>query len=242
MTLQRWIVLFALTGLIVGLVAQAPAALLSPLLTRATGNRLQLTDPAGTLWSGAGALYCSVGEFASPCGRLHWQVEAAPKGGGILGLSIGSSRTEDSARLSLSLAGWRLDQIDLSLPAALLGSFDRHLATLGLGGRLRVQGRDVTVRQGDVQLKWQQASSRLLPGAALGEHRVDLALRPEGTAFTVGSVDGPLRLAGAGRVSDTGAVSLELEIRVTETDRKLTPLLAMLGQPTGRGVFRLRLP
>lgn len=242
MTLRSIVTLTAGAALIIGLCVQAPATLLAPPLLKATGERLQLAEPTGTIWSGSGSLVCKAADVVSSCGRLAWQLELASLVRGIFALRIHSNRDGESAHLSLSAAGWQLDQINLTVPAALLGSFDEKLAALGLGGKLRLQGSNLTANQGSLQVRWQQASTRLIQGVDLGEHQVDFTNRTEGRNFTVGTLNGPLKLNGVGSLTDNGAVKLDMEIHVIAADSKFTPLLTLMGQETSPGLFHMHLP
>lgn len=224
-------------SLLAGLFLQAPAALLNPPLQHASGNRLQLAEPSGTIWSGEAKLLCRVADISSSCGQLAWQLDLSRRA-----LHVRSRQAGESLLASFSRDGWRLDQINITLPAALLGSFDEKLAALGLGGRLRLTGQDLTNNTGELQVRWQQASTRLIPTVALGEHVLDFTNRPEGKSFVVGTLHGPLQLAGNGLLAQDGSVQLDMTVRVTSDASKLSPLLTMLGRATGPGQFHLRLP
>lgn len=242
MRLQSIAMLAAGAALISGLCIQAPATLLAPPLSKATGERLQLAEPTGTIWAGSGNLVCKAADFVSSCGRLGWRLDLSSLARGMIALQIDSNREGESAHLSLTAAGWQLDRINLTVPAALLGSFDEKLAALGLGGTLRLQGTNLTANQGALQVRWQHASTRLVQSVDLGEHQVDLINRREGRNFTVGTLNGPLKLNGVGSLAENGAVKLDMEIQVIAADSKLTPLLTLMGQETSPGLFQMHLP
>lgn len=246
MTLGRAALITGGLACLFGLICQAPAALLNRPLSQTTGDRLQLAESRGTLWSGSARLVCRVGhsvaQVVGPCGALSWQLDGTAVASGRLLLRISGSRAGEQALIALSRTGWRIVQINLSLPAALLGSFDDKLATLGLGGKLHLEGQNITRNTGDLTVNWQQASTRLLPAVALGEHRLTFSSPPEGRKFVVTTLNGPLRLTGGGDLNDAGLVRLDIDVRVVASESRLTPLLAIMGQPAGPGRYRLRLP
>ncbi|RVU47397.1 type II secretion system protein N [Rubrivivax rivuli] len=83
--MKRWAVAGAATGVLVALVAFAPAAWLAGALASATGQRLLLADARGTVWNGNAVLILTGGEGSRDASalpdRLHWRLR--PTGAGF---------------------------------------------------------------------------------------------------------------------------------------------------------------
>jgi general secretion pathway protein N len=224
------------------LVIQAPASLLIPPLSAATANRLQLTELQGTVWHGAARLVCRLGDGNADCGHFAWRLDARQAWRGMLALDVTGTGGGEAARIALSPHGWTVQRVGLTLPAALIGSTNEKLAALGLGGLLRLEGQDVTSRSGSLQVIWRPASTGLVPGALLGEHRLDIAAAADGKTLTVSSQKGPLNLSGGGRLQNDGQLQLDITVQAPAGDTRFSPLLSLLGKETGPNTFRLRLP
>lgn len=225
-----------------GLIAQAPASLLADPVSRQTGGRLQLADVKGLAWQGAARLVCRLPDGNAECGRIAWKVDTQQLWHGSVALNVSMGSAGDVARIALTPFGWSVENVQLTLPAALIGSAHEKIAALGLGGFLQISGKNITPRSGAMQIHWHMASSRLIPGALLGEHRMDITLAPEGKTIGLSSQQGPLTLSGGGKLANDGMLQLDVTAAAAPGDKKLGPLLAMLGKETAANTYRMQLP
>src|SRR6185369_8423029 len=81
----RWAIVGAVVGVLVGLVAFAPASWLAHAIASATGQRLVLADARGTIWSGSAVAVLAGGPDSRDAtylpGRLEWTL--APRWYGV---------------------------------------------------------------------------------------------------------------------------------------------------------------
>ena len=237
-----------LVGTLAGLAIAAPASWAAQAVEAASGGRVRLHAPLGTVWNGSASLALhdeasGRGSAALP-GRIHWQLRAQ---GTWLQLALNADCcTPEPLRLRLAW-GWRQLRVRLEplvqparWPAQLLSGlgapwntlqpegqialaspgFEMHWAS----GRLRLDGR--------VDLELSDLATRVSPLRPLGSYR--LVLRGgEVPALDLSTVSGPLQLEGSG--SWNGA---QLRFRGTAqaapgSETALSNLLNLLGRREG---------
>jgi general secretion pathway protein N len=122
----RWAFAGAVLGLLLGILAFAPASWLAQAMARATGERLLLQDARGTVWAGSARWVLAAGEGATDAaalpGRVAWSLSPTWDGA-LLRLEASCCATTP---LTLRLARvWSGPQLQLSdtvtrWPAAVL--------------------------------------------------------------------------------------------------------------------------
>jgi general secretion pathway protein N len=242
----RWAAAGALAGLLAALVLFAPARWLASALRQATGERVQLTEPRGTLWTGSARLLLTGGpgsrDRAALPGRIDWQLRPAgfalqarlaadcctreplqlrlvPRWGGAA-LQVGDGQSEWPAILLAGLGTpWNTVQAQGRLA----------LATHGLGlnwsaGRLSVAGRG--------ELKALDVASRLSTLRPMGSYRVTLT-GGDSPALELATLAGSLQLSGNGRWIGS-RLRFEGEARATpDHEAALANLLNIIGRRHG---------
>jgi len=179
-------------GVAAAAVWHAPARWLADAVASRSGQRLQLADSQGSLWSGSAQLVLTAGAGSRDAsrlpGRLHWHW-GWQQGGALLRLKLDCCSTEP---LGLRVApGWgrwalALDAAPaplLRLPAAWLTGLGTPFNTLQPAGELwlrspeglRAEARDGRwTLEGGVQLELRQLSTRLAAVNPLGDYQLDL--------------------------------------------------------------------
>lgn len=215
---SRWAIAGGVLGVLVGLVAFAPAAWLAGWVASATSQRLLLSDARGTIWSGSAVPVLTGGadsrDAAALPGRLSWSLALRGLGvdlrasqacciNGQLVLQIrpGFGRT----RVTLVPTSGALGQ----WPSAWLGGLGTPFNTLALGGSLRlsspgltlesVQGRWLLAGQADIDLI--NVSSRLSTLDVLGSYRFSVIGDAAGSGTStlqLSTQQGVLQLSGNG--------------------------------------------
>jgi general secretion pathway protein N len=209
----RWALAGALLGLLLVVVAGAPARWLAGALARASGGMVLLAEPQGSLWSGSARLVLAGGagshDSTALPGRVHWRLAPA-----LLGLTARVTADCCTPRGPLALrvaprwGGARVSVADgQSLwPAALLAGLgtpwntvqpqgELALATQGLAaewlaGRLALSGgAELTVRR---------LSSRLSTLKPLGSYRLRLR-GGDAVGLELSTLEGGLLLSGSGQ-------------------------------------------
>ena len=247
----RWAIVGAIVGVLVGLVAFAPASWLAHAIASATSQRLVLADARGTIWNGTAVAVLAGGPDSRDAtylpGRLEWTL--APRWYGV----------DLAARHDCCINGTAVVQIRPGLgrvratlmprtdwvgqwPSAWLGGLGTPWNTLQLGGTFRLLSPGMTIEsvegrwrfEGRVELVLEGVSSRLTTLDTLGSYRVTLTGASNGPALlTVTTQDGPLQLSGNGTWGP-GGVKFRGEARAETADESaLSNLLNIIGRRDG---------
>jgi len=248
--LLRWaaIAAAAFVGALIVVLTQAPARWLSPLVARASGDRLMLGDPDGTVWTGTADLVLSSGG-ATPLqtrlpGRFNWHLDA-----GQLLLGTGALRVENPALLDAPLQVQvdrslqaTIESNRLRLPASALTGLGAPWNTVKPGGELELQWDTLHVQAGTVhgalRGQWLRASSGLSPIVPFGHYRLQADGYFDGARLRLDTVTGPLEMDGDGTISNGLQVHFHGLARVQPgTDpavaTQLSGLISLLGRSKG---------
>lgn len=251
---RRWSVTGALLGLLLGLIAFAPASWLGATVGSASGGHVLLTDTRGSIWSGSGALVLTGGagsrDAAVLPGRITWSM-------GLKGLALRLLARQECCingeldmlikpgfgRLELSVAShgdWLA-----RLPAGWLTGLGTPWNTLQLGGSLRLSGRDLRfewvqgrwIQSGEAQLDLVNLSSRISTLAPLGSYRFSAVADPANpgtTQLRLSTLDGGLLLSGQGSLSPGGKSRFQGEASAAPgREEALNNLLNIIGRRQG---------
>ena len=249
----RWGVAGAVIGVLVALVAFAPAAWLANAVASNTQQRLLLADARGTLWTGSAVAVVTGGagsrDASSLPGRLGWTLRPHGLGlelklqhdcclNGVVAIQVrpGISRTEYTL---VPPPGWVAQW-----PSAFLGGLGTPFNTMELGGSARlvspglrlesVQGRWVVDGRADLELL--DVSSRLTTLESLGSYRMSVAgdaANPGISQLSLTTTDGALKLSGSGTWGPAG-VRFRGEARASAPEEAaLSNLLNIIGRREG---------
>jgi len=250
----RWGVFGVVVGVLVALVAFAPAAWLARALAGATNEHLLLADARGTIWSGSAVAVLTGGpgsrDASALPGRIEWTL--GPQG---LGFEL---RLRHACCLNGNAALWvrpGLGRVTVALapgadwigqwPSAWLGGLGTPWNTMQMGGSVRlaspglsvesVQGRWRLAGRADVDLL--EVSSRLSTLDTLGSYRLTLSGAADGSGsaqLTLTTQQGAaLQLSGNGTIGP-GGVRFRGEARAGEGgEAALTNLLNIIGRRDG---------
>jgi general secretion pathway protein N len=248
----RWAVAGALFGIVVAVIAFAPASWLASAVASWSGQRLVLADARGTVWSGSAVPVLTGGPDSRDAtflpGRLEWTL--APRWYGV----------ELAARQDCCLNGTVLVQIRPGLgrvratlapkagwiaqwPSAWLGGLGTPWNTLQLGGSVRLISPGVSIEsvegrwllEGNADLALDAVSSRLTTLDTLGSYRVSLTGggATGATLLSLATRDGALQLTGNGTWGP-GGVKFRGEARSNAADEPaLSNLLNIIGRRDG---------
>lgn len=251
----KWAAAGACTGALLGTLAWAPASWLAQAVASASGERLQLADARGTVWSGTAVLLLAGGpdsrDASALPGRLRWDV----------GLSQGFSPQlrlfhpccqEAPAVLGLraGIGTWGLTLPAQAAglgtwPAAWLTGLGTPFNTLQLSGTIRVGTPGASLEwaegrlrmQGSVQFELADVSSRIVAIDSLGSYRLVLAggaAQPDAPALSLQTVQGPLQLSGSGRWTGSRLRFAGEASAAEGSEAALNNLLNVIGRREGR--------
>lgn len=221
----RWSVFGGLLGLLIALVAFAPAEWLARAVGSATEQRVLFTDARGTLWNGSALVVLTGGagsrDASALPGRFEWSLGFA--GTGLALKARHACCLNDTVTLRIKPGFGRFSATLVpppgwvgQWPSALLSGLGTPWNTLQLGGHLRVLSPGLTVEwvqgrvllDGALDVELMQASSRLSTLDTLGSYRLSLvgnASRPgEPSQVRLITVEGALQLSGAGTWTANG--------------------------------------
>ena len=249
----RWGVAGAVFGVLVALLAFAPAAWLAGRVALATGQRVILADARGTVWSGSAVAVLTGGPDSRDAtalpGRIEWGLGL--KG---LGLEVQARHAcclngnvvllvkPGFGRLAVTLVpppGWIAQW-----PSAFLGGLGTPWNTLQLGGLVRLVSPGVKLES--VQGRWRiegaagleliDVSSRLTTLDTLGSYRVSLTGDPANpgiSQLSLSTQGGALQLSGSGTWGP-GGVRFRGEASAGPMDEPaLSNLLNIIGRRNG---------
>lgn len=249
----RWAIGGAALGVVIAMLAFAPAAWLAGAVASATGQRLLFADARGTVWSGSALAVLTGGEGSRDAtslpGRIAWTLRPSGLGfelrlqqacclNGTVAIQVkpGFGRT---AFALAPTAGW-VGQ----WPTAFLGGLGTPWNTMQLGGSVRlsspglkidsVQGRMIVDGRADIDLVG--VSSRLTTLDSLGSYRMSIAgdaATPGLSQLTLSTQEGALNLTGNGTLDQAG-LRFRGEARASEgNEAALSNLLNIIGRREG---------
>lgn len=211
-----WALAGALLGMVLTCVVFAPAHWLAQGLAQASGARIQLLQPQGTVWRGSAQLVLGAGSgsqahTALP-GRLHWHLR--PSLAGLqLALQAPCCLPNDwQWTVTPRLTGVQLSLSDQSAtqpslwPSALLAGLGTPWNTLQLQGALALSTRQLALQwqsgqwtiTGQAQLDAMGMATSLSTLKPMGSYRLRLAGGPSPT-LELSTLEGSLQLRGSGR-------------------------------------------
>ncbi|WP_373716007.1 type II secretion system protein N [Roseateles sp.] len=261
----RWSLAAGLLGLLLAVIAFAPASWLARALASASGDRLLITDTRGSVWNGSGVLVLTGGEGSRDAsalpGRVRWSMLPKLQDWGLV-LQLGAQ--QDCCINGTLLVGIRpgLGRLQLSvdtradwlarLPASVLAGLGTPLNTLQPIGTLRLSARELQLewvegrwRQlGELQLDLINVSSRVSPVAPLGSYRLQLTGDPGNPGVStvrLQTLEGALQLTGTGTLNSAGTTRFVLEAGAAPGRQEaLDNLLNIIGRRQGaRSVFTI---
>jgi general secretion pathway protein N len=250
----RWSIAGMVLGVLVALVAFAPAEWVARAVASSTAQRVLLSDARGTIWSGSAVLVLTGGagsrDASALPGRLDWSL-------GLAGTSLAMKLRHacclnDTVTLKLKPGLGRFAATLVpppgwvgQWPSALLGGLGTPWNTLQLGGTIRMLSPGMTVEwvqgrlllDGNLDIEVAQASSRLSTLDTLGTYRLSIngnAGRPgEPPQVNLVTVDGALKLSGSGTWTPNG-LRFRGEATAAEAEAAaLSNLLNIIGRRNG---------
>jgi len=246
-------VLAALAGVLLVVLTQAPASVLARAVRSWSLGRVELVDPAGTVWDGAAEVVLSNGDPDTAVrtrlpGRMSWRIDAWHLLIGSLDLTLSNAAvlaTPLAVRMDRA-ANATIDANQLRLPAAILVGLGAPWNTIRPGGDIQVEWDTLHLQSGEVRgqlrAEWIGASSGLSPIVPFGHYRLRANGIFDGAALQLETVSGPMEMVGNGTI----AGGMHLHFRGTAraqpgTDAavatQLSGLISLLGRSEGDGAI-----
>ena len=217
------------------LVASAPAVLLDAALDRASAGRFRLALAEGTLWNGQGRLASADSSASlSPITRLRWEFEPAA----LAGIRLRWRLTIDGGTpglVEIGPGGVALQRLALQLPpTTALAAVPHAIARAGWRGVLDVSIPALACAwngrcEGGLQAEWSAGGVDILPGEALGDHRIVATISAPATTLEITALRG-LALAVNGKVELASGRRPRVEVEIGGNAPLLGRLEGMLAE------------
>jgi general secretion pathway protein N len=224
------------------ILAFLPATWIAAIVETQTAGRVTPGDAQGTLWRGSAFIggAASNNEAVTPLlpGRFSWQLSPMVLLGSL------NVRLENAEALSqpVTVTGswrqWQISPASVSLPAERLTALGAPLNTLQPAGRMQLSWMPLQLTSHDGALEITGAmtlavtglASRMSPVKPLGDYNLALDWQGARAAMTLKTMNGPLRLDGAGTFANghwqfSGTAQAE-----AGQEEKLANFLNLLGQ------------
>lgn len=195
------------------LLAMLPAAALSQTVERLSGQRLELRGASGSAWSGSGRLYArTVAGAMTDLGAVRWTAQPAALLRGRLGVDMTLAEARKAMRIEVGLGGIAVRDLALDLPGNLVVALAPQLRMFEPEGRLAIQSDDLRIEGetvlGFATVEWRDIRLARSSNLDLGSHVARLRGAGSRVDIELGTLGGPLRVAGAGSWAARGGLAL----------------------------------
>lgn len=221
---------------LVFLAATVPAPWIESRIDAAAPPGFEMNDMTGTLWHGEGQAVLQAPGGTLVVDRVRWRFVPARllQGRLAFGLDVKGAGFEARAEAARSFGGWALREVDAQADAALAAAAMPFLGRWRPEGRLTLAAPSIDAAGNDVRgeatIEWRSAATTLSEVRPLGSYRASLAADGPGANLTVTTLDGPLRVAGNGRLDWPARLNFMGEARAEPARAAaLAPLLDLLG-------------
>ena len=244
--LRRTGVRFAILGAVaylVFLVVNLPAAWFGYALERSSGGAVALGDPRGTVWKGQGTLAVRSRDAYRGVADIEWRCNLLAVFTGRLSMALSGTAPDANLRanLSLGLRSVRLQNVDASVPVALIEPAIPIAAIARPEGRLRVVADSLEIGSASVNgaatVDWAEAG---LSGIArVGDYRLQITGSGESAAVRLSTLRGDLRVNGNGewRAAQPRVLQMRGVAEISPGRPDLGPLLQLVASQ-GAGISR----
>lgn len=242
-----WLLVACVACLVTVLVV-LPAAWITPRFAAATGGRVSLVDPQGSLWRGSARLMLSAGSGAEGATvmpyRIDWTTRVWPLLSGHVQMVM---REAQPQALPIVLDARRhlttLSSGTLAVPAGLLTGLGAPFNTLDFQGDLRLDWTEWRLIEdrayGGLVVSLRDLSSRVSLLRPLGTYRATFTAAGQDGTLELTTLSGPLMVNGTGQFRD-GQMNFSGKVSSgAETQASLAGLLNLMGRPLGDGSYAL---
>jgi general secretion pathway protein N len=231
------------------LIITAPASLLDSPLKSLVDDRLSLANCQGTIWQGSATPTLKIGKQSRmSLHTLHWHIRPLALLTGQLkaALTWDDMASITPTEMTISRKSVALSNLQLSLPAEIIGELSPFLKPAQLSGNLNIESRALTYSDGQLQgnatARWNQAGSAMSTIHPLGDYRIDIEAAKNNLHATLSTLRGALLLDGQGNWSPAQKFHFNGTARAApESQAMLSELLHHLGPETAPGVYQINL-
>jgi hypothetical protein len=212
---RRLLLYLAWGGLVYAfaLLAMLPAAWLSQTIERLSRQRLELREASGSAWAGSGRLYARAGAGALiDLGAVRWTSFPAALLRGKLGADMTLNDAPKPIRVEVGPGSVAVRDLALEVPGKVVAALAPPLQVFGPEGRLTIQSDNLRIEGetvlGLATVEWRDIRLARSSNLELGSHVARLRGAGSRVDSELGTLSGPLRVAGAGSWSPRGGLAL----------------------------------
>jgi len=241
-----WMALACMLALLGLLALWLPATWLDESLRLVSRGALGLGDTGGSFWQGEGRLQGLLphGEVVT-LATLRWSFGFADLPRGKLRFTARAIRDDRVILLAtLRPGGIEVHDMELALPAAMLGHLSPTLREAGLSGQISMSARDFSIDdagvRGQAEARWEDAASSLVAVRPLGSYQFEAHGEADALRLRLTTLQGVLGLSGDARLQGAQPPDYRLLARVDAArEETLAPLLRLFGRRRDDGVYEL---
>jgi general secretion pathway protein N len=195
------------------LLAMLPAAWLSQTLEQLSGQRLELRETSGSAWEGSGRLYARTGAGAlTDLGAVRWTSFPSAVLRGKLGADMTLNDAPKPIRVEVGPGSIAVRDLSLAVPGKLVAALAPPLQVFGPEGRITIQSDSLRIEGetvlGLATVEWRDIRLARSSGLELGSHVARLRGAGSRVDIELGTLGGPLGVAGAGTWSARDGLAL----------------------------------
>jgi general secretion pathway protein N len=228
--------------------AMLPAAWVAPRFAEATGQRVLLAGPEGSLWHGFATLSLAAGPDAgAPVaipGRVEWHTAFWPLFTGRLRMSMhDAAAMPEPVTVDATLRGATVSSGALGVPASILTGLGAPFNTLDFQGDVRLSWDTWRLMEqrayGRLRISLDNMASRISMVKPLGSYLVVLDANGGDGTIVLSTQRGPLMLSGNGGLGAGGFSFAGRAAAAPGSEEHLAALLSLLGRPQHDGSISL---
>lgn len=249
---RGWIVVLLAAGFLAGAILLAPATFFGRMVQTATGGRVLIGNAVGSFWSGGGnvAFQQQDGQTQNKetlaLGHVQWRVEFSRLLSGKVALHISQHLNTSAGEIVFSPDMLEINQLNVELPAALIGMGVPLLRPAQLEGQLKISSEKLLfsggILRGAALLRWGNAASALSAVRPLGNYNFVLKDDGTGMRIDVATLSGDLLLEGKGSWLMGQGVTFQGSARAAEGKQEvLSELLTHIGPQRKPGIYSISL-
>lgn len=235
---------------VVFLVATAPASILFWAANKHFGPVFTLTaeNSSGTLWDGEarGIVLSTKDKKTRHLDQASWSLNLLWLLSGKLSadLMLAGDSIKGHGNLILDRNSIRLQQVNLSIPAALLADMAPRFGMWPLQGMVNIRSNSFLLQpdhyQGEGEATWAQAGISLSKVNPIGSYQITFSGTGKAVQFQLQTKTGPLELIGKGNWSQPASFEFNGSAKAREHESELRHLLGLIGKPNQDHSFTIK--
>jgi len=234
---RRWVpyITIGFVAYILFLIATAPAVWVGELLNRVSTGKARLLAAKGTIWNGSGTVVINSAGGSSVQQNLKWRIEP-------IWLITGRLQADVESDGDISLRGevaigyhqLRFARLSGEFSASHAQAFYPPAIIVSPTGKLQFRADDMVIGrtgfEGELQVIWKEAGSKLGSATNLGDYQLTAKGQNGAAALRIETLRGDLTLTAKGnwQVVPDGQLALDGELVAGDRESTLGPVLAAM--------------